>query len=659
MKLESGDDVWVGNWRLLAQEGIQSHPLADKFLSQQESAGRTALLVARNELILGGVAVADTLRTEAKEMVTSLRQSGIQNIVMLTGDNQTTANTIAEEVGIDSDSVRAQLLPEEKLDYIRQLQSENQKVAMIGDGVNDAPALMVAEVGVAMGAIGTDVAIESAGIVLMGNDLRLLNHVIGLSRKSLRLIKQNIILFAVGMNIVGIALAGIDVAQRGTQAAQNFKNGNYAAASLDIAGAGLGALTAVPGPIGWAALAAQVGFDIARARGRSTQKNSYDLDGNILLEYELGGYLLIEQDEEDYMVDDEDKEVLQGYMSLLVQELRKALPVVGDIDDEDEEFLQNLEAGEIGAPEDIEKIIKILEKLQSGGKDYDKKQVKESYVRYLSESRKANIIRDLKKPVVIPETKQKSYKVKPKIRGLENNAIVSKPVATPKEYKPPMKMWGRYEYNQNVRASQERKNEVLNLLGEGEGVMDYRLNNGMARTQEEIDKFWGKNKDLYNFYFNNMNHKVLRKEQVNGDCVVFLVDEKGKKMSMHQSELNEKLAEADEQKLLDEYNKLNPQSEPISYEKDPLFKKVSSKLKPVINYPKKPSPKGYPDKAPPKLVNGFHPDLGKRYKYDKLDPQSAESMPPQGNPEIDANIEKFTDKNAKIRKIKNLIGKKS
>ena len=117
-------------------------------------------------------------------------------------------DAIAEEVGIDSDSVRAQLLPEEKLDYIRQLQSENQKVAMIGDGVNDAPALMVAEVGVAMGAIGTDVAIESAGIVLMGNDLRLLNHVIGLSRKSLRLIKQNIMFFAVGMNIAGIALAG-------------------------------------------------------------------------------------------------------------------------------------------------------------------------------------------------------------------------------------------------------------------------------------------------------------------------------------------------------------------------------------------------------------------------------------------------------------------
>ena len=278
--------------------------------------------------------------------------------------------------------------------------------------------------------------------------------------------------------------------------------------------------------------------------------------------------------------------------------------------------------------------------------------------RVLSESRKSDIIKNLKKPVVIPETKQKSYKVKPKIKTL--NTVISKPVATPEEYKPPMKMWGRYEYNQNVRASQERKNEVMNLLGEGEAAMQYRLKNGTTRTEQEMKEFWGKHPELYDFYFNNMNHRMLRKEQIEGgDFVVFLVAENGNKVSMSQSKLNEKLAEAEDQKLLDEYNKLNPKSEPISYEKDPLFKKVSSKLRPVINYPKKPSPKGYPDKAPPKLVNGFHPDLGKRYKYDKLDPQSAEAMPPQGNPEIDANIEKFTDKNVKIRKIKNLIGKKS
>ena len=125
---------------------------------------------------------------------------------MLTGDNQETANTIAEQVGIET--VQAQLLPTEKLDYIRQLQSQNRTVAMVGDGVNDAPALMLSDVGIAMGAVGADAAIESAGIVLMGNDLRLLNHIIGLSRQSLMLIKQNIIGFAVGMNILGIMLAG-------------------------------------------------------------------------------------------------------------------------------------------------------------------------------------------------------------------------------------------------------------------------------------------------------------------------------------------------------------------------------------------------------------------------------------------------------------------
>ena len=168
--------------------------------------GRTALLVVKDQLILGGIAVADTVREDATEMVANLRQSGIQDIVMLTGDNQATANTIAEQVGIET--VQAQLLPTEKLDYIRQLQSQNRTVAMVGDGVNDAPALMLSDVGIAMGAAGADAAIESAGIVLMGNDLRLLNHIIGLSRQSLILIKQNIIGFAVGMNILGIMLAG-------------------------------------------------------------------------------------------------------------------------------------------------------------------------------------------------------------------------------------------------------------------------------------------------------------------------------------------------------------------------------------------------------------------------------------------------------------------
>merc|ERR1712096_147082 len=168
VKATLGQDlqVWVGNWRLLAQGAIEVHPLAEKFLQQQESVGRTALSVVKDQLILGGIAVADTVREDATEMVANLRQSGIQDIVMLTGDNQATANTIAEQVGIET--VQAQLLPTEKLDYIRQLQSQNRTVAMVGDGVNDAPALMLSDVGIAMGAAGADAAIESAGIVLMG-----------------------------------------------------------------------------------------------------------------------------------------------------------------------------------------------------------------------------------------------------------------------------------------------------------------------------------------------------------------------------------------------------------------------------------------------------------------------------------------------------------
>ena len=139
--------------------------------------------------------------------------------------------------------------------------------------------------------------------------------------------------------------------------------------------------------------------------------------------------------------------------------------------------------------------------------------------------------------------------MRPKIKTLKT--VISKPVATPEEYKPPMKMWGRYEYDHNVRESQERMNQVMNLIGEGEQAMEYRLKNGTTRSEQEMKEFWGKHPELYDFYFNNMNHRMLRKEQVEGgEFVVFLVAENGLKVSMSQSKLNEKLAEAEDQKLL-------------------------------------------------------------------------------------------------------------
>ena len=454
---------------------------------------------------------------------------------------------------------------------------------------------------------------------------------------------------------VGIALAGIDVAQRGNQARQNFKNGNYAAASLDMAGAGLGALTAIPGPIGWAALAAQATLDIGRAKGvgnriqgrvsRSNQNkagkqprsmfqgafrglgDTYELDGDILLEHELGGYLLVEQDDEDYTIDDEDKENLQGYMSLLVQEIRKALPVVGDIDDEDEEFLQNLEAGEIGAPEDLEKIKKILEKLQSGGKDYNKKQVKESF-----DCSKKNLLRE----IVIPEAKKK-YKVKPKVLGHPSNKTLSNQMkdTTPNvAFKKEIPVWSMDQKIRNARSSQEKKNEVLEYLGSSGDHWEY-----MTKTIKEH------NKKIIKLNYGGKKKKVTRKEQVDKDTLVFMEDELGNKSSVLQSKINEMQAEAGDKEMFAKYYEMHPQ-------KKSLFKEVVKRG--VFDYKDKPSKKGYPDKEPAQLDpnTGMHPEYGKKVKHDKLDPHSAEGMPMQGDPEIDANIVKNVDQEKKKRKSK-------
>jgi len=264
----------------------------------------------------------------------------------------------------------------------------------------------------------------------------------------------------------------------------------------------------------------------------------------------------------------------------------------------------------------------------------------------LSESRRSDIMKRLKEPVVLPETKQKSYKVAPGKRlnqktdfqGMDKLIGDTK---LQKTFKKPQDIWSQDWQGYNAKLSQDKKNTVLELIGDGKHAFDYMLRDSRSKNAEEMEKFWGLHPELYSYNFDGKKYKATRKEQVRGDYVVFLVDETGKKTSMLQSTLNEKLAEEDEKGMLDEYNKLNPKNEPIPYEKDPLFKKVAKRIKSVTDYPKKPSPKGYPDKAPPKLgPDGFHPEYGKKYKYDKLDPVSAKAMPMQDNPEIDGNIEK-------------------
>jgi len=155
---------------------------------------------------LGVIGLADAVRPQAREVIASLRAMGVGHLVMLTGDHAVTAEAIAREVGITD--VRAGLLPEQKLDVIRELRAAGEVVAMIGDGVNDAPALVLADVGVAMGAAGTDVALESADVALMGDDLTLLPEILVLSRRALGIIRQNIWGFGVAVNIAGIVLAG-------------------------------------------------------------------------------------------------------------------------------------------------------------------------------------------------------------------------------------------------------------------------------------------------------------------------------------------------------------------------------------------------------------------------------------------------------------------
>lgn len=166
---------------------------------QWEADGKTVVWVAYAGAILGIIAVADTVRPAAAKAIARLKRLGIEQIVMLTGDNSRTAHSIAQQVGVEQ--VYAELLPEEKVDVIRKLQRQYQSVAMVGDGINDAPALAQASVGIAMGAAGSDVALETADIVLMADRLERLEHAIRLGRRAQGVVKQNIV-FALSFVVI-------------------------------------------------------------------------------------------------------------------------------------------------------------------------------------------------------------------------------------------------------------------------------------------------------------------------------------------------------------------------------------------------------------------------------------------------------------------------
>ncbi|MBU4339713.1 MAG: copper-translocating P-type ATPase, partial [Euryarchaeota archaeon] len=196
-----GKRILLGTRKLMADNKIDVTHL-NASMEKMENDGKTAMLIGVDKEAIGIVAVADTLKEHSKDAVDRLHKMGIE-VVMITGDNARTASAIAKQVGIDR--VLAEVLPEDKASEIKKLQAEGKIVAMVGDGINDAPALTQSDVGIAMGA-GTDVAMESAGIVLIKNDLLDVVASIRLSRLTMNKIKQNLF-WAFGYNSIGIPLA--------------------------------------------------------------------------------------------------------------------------------------------------------------------------------------------------------------------------------------------------------------------------------------------------------------------------------------------------------------------------------------------------------------------------------------------------------------------
>jgi Cd2+/Zn2+-exporting ATPase/Cu+-exporting ATPase len=198
-----GEPVLCGTEKLMERFGVPVSPHVRDRVQTLAADGKSIVLVARAGRILGLVALADLMRPEVSAALDALRRLGVSKLLLLTGDRQPVAAAIAGRLGI---AYEAEVLPEEKIGIVRRLQADGHVVAMVGDGINDAPALAQADVGIAMGVAGTDAAIEAAHVALMQDDWRVVPEAIAIGRRAFRTIKQNL-WFTAGYNVVGIALA--------------------------------------------------------------------------------------------------------------------------------------------------------------------------------------------------------------------------------------------------------------------------------------------------------------------------------------------------------------------------------------------------------------------------------------------------------------------
>ncbi|MDD2481216.1 MAG: cation-translocating P-type ATPase, partial [Lutispora sp.] len=201
VKIE-GRTVLVGNRKLIEENNIKISDEVEEYIREEESLGQTVVITADEDKILGVISIADDIREGADILIRKLKAKGIKRIVMLTGDNKRAASAISKKLGLDD--YYAELLPEGKVEMLKKLQEEYGTTAMVGDGVNDAPALASADLGVAMGGAGSDVAMETADVVLMSAELKKLSYAIGLSRATVINMKQNIY-FAIAIVMALIA----------------------------------------------------------------------------------------------------------------------------------------------------------------------------------------------------------------------------------------------------------------------------------------------------------------------------------------------------------------------------------------------------------------------------------------------------------------------
>lgn len=198
----NGETYLIGSPRFFEEIGISTVGMKEE-ISRLQHEGKTAMMLGTEKEMIAIIAVADEIRETSREAIKQLKRAGIEKTIMLTGDNQATARAIAAKVGIDE--FRAELLPEDKVSAVKELREKHEKIGMVGDGINDAPALATATIGIAMGGAGTDTALETADIALMAEDLSKLPFTIRLSRSALRIIKQNII-FSLGIKAIATFL---------------------------------------------------------------------------------------------------------------------------------------------------------------------------------------------------------------------------------------------------------------------------------------------------------------------------------------------------------------------------------------------------------------------------------------------------------------------